>query len=334
MRASIVIPTHEHAATLPLSVASVRNQGVDDIEILIVGDGVSEAVRATVEQLQASDSRIRYFEFPKGERNGESHRDVVLRQARGRNIFYQADDDLWLPGHLQAMEDALAHADFVGAMHVNVETDGCVQGSYFDLERPEFTTPWLQWRQDLIHRHGSWAMDGFGLAFCSHRLDAYLRLPEGWSPAPRGWQSDQFMWKKFVREPWCKVKFLAWPVSLHFSAPHRREWSPQQRADELARWSQIIAGPDGVMRIYRDVFANLGSRLLQDGVQRIALLERHQELEPELKRALDALEIERQAHLSAAGERDALLASASWRLTKPIRGVLRWIKARLGAAAG
>jgi hypothetical protein len=223
-------------------------------------------------------------------------------------------------------------------MHVNVETDGRLQGSYFDLERPEFTSPWLQWRQDLIHRHGSWAMDGFGLAFSAHRLDAYLRLPEGWSPAPPGRQGDQFMWKKFVQQPWCKVKFLAWPVSLHFSAPHRRDWSPQQRADELARWSQMVAEPDGVIQIYRAVLADLGRRLLQDSIQRIDALASYEadtgERERELKSALDALERERQAHLSAAGERDALLASTSWRMTKPIRWILRLIKARLGGAAG
>ena len=38
--ASVLIPTHEHAATLAYAVASVQRQTVDDIEILIVGDGV------------------------------------------------------------------------------------------------------------------------------------------------------------------------------------------------------------------------------------------------------------------------------------------------------
>jgi hypothetical protein len=31
----------------------------------------------------------------------------VLRQARGRIVCYQADDDLWLPVHLQDMQTAL-----------------------------------------------------------------------------------------------------------------------------------------------------------------------------------------------------------------------------------
>jgi len=86
-RVSVLIPTHgRRAATLPFAVASVQAQGVDDIEILIVGDGVDGEVRATVERLRANDSRIRFFDFPKGPRNGEIHRDGVLRQARGRIV--------------------------------------------------------------------------------------------------------------------------------------------------------------------------------------------------------------------------------------------------------
>ena len=86
-RASVLIPTHgRRAATLPLAVASVQAQGIDDIEILIIGDGVDDAVRSTVEGLRAADARIRFFDFPKGPRNGEIHRDGVLRQARGRIV--------------------------------------------------------------------------------------------------------------------------------------------------------------------------------------------------------------------------------------------------------
>jgi glycosyltransferase involved in cell wall biosynthesis len=80
-RASVLIPTHEHAATLPFAVASVQAQGIDDIEILIVGDGVNDELRAIVERLRADDARIKFFDFPKGPRNGEMHRDGVVRQA-------------------------------------------------------------------------------------------------------------------------------------------------------------------------------------------------------------------------------------------------------------
>jgi hypothetical protein len=323
-RASVLIPTHEHAETIPFAVASVQAQGIDDIEILIVGDGVAGALRDTIERLRADDPRIRYFEFPKGPRNGEIHRHSVLLQAKGRIICYQADDDLWMPGHLQTMEAALEDADFVGAMHINVETDGQARGYLFDLERPEFSAPWLAWQQNDIHRLSSRAMDGFGLAFCAHQRDAYLRLPEGWATTETpGRQTDQTMWKKFVREPWCRVKSLHWPVSLHFSAPARRGWTPQQRADELARWSDTLADPDRLARLRCDIMTSLVRDLFVDSVGGVA--------------ARDLLERERCAHRLAATQRDMLLGSRTWRWTRPLRSTVHSIRefaARMGERAG
>jgi glycosyltransferase involved in cell wall biosynthesis len=262
--ASILIPTHEHAETLAFAVASVQAQRVDDIEILIVGDGVDAAVRTAVRQLQAGDRRIRFFDFPKGPRHGELLRDRVLRRARGRIVCYQSDDDLWLPGHLEAMAAALEDADFVGAMQVNVDTDDRVRGYFFDLERPEFTEPWLAWSDNDF---GVWACNGFGLSFAAHRLEAYLRLPEGWTTTPHGLPTDQFMWHKFARQPWCRRRFLRWPVALHFPSLDRRGWTPAGRAAELERWARIIAGSHGAARIYRDILADMGDRLLAQSLK-------------------------------------------------------------------
>src|SRR6266404_5636639 len=284
-RASVLIPTHSHrAATLPLAVASVQAQGIGDIEILIVGDGVDDSVRSTVKRLQTTDSRIRFFDFPKGPRNGEIHRDGVLRQARGLIVCYQADDDLWLPGHFADMENA----DFVGAMHVNVEREDRVRGYFFDIERPEFRDLWVSWQ---AHPYGPWASNGFGLAFAAHRLEAYLRLPEGWTTTPTGLPTDQFMWMKFARQPWCRIRALQWPISLHFPAPDRRNWTPEQRTEELRRWMKVIESPDYAVRIWRDVLPDFGNRLLGRAVndqERKEFIARAAELEAEVAAVRDA----------------------------------------------
>jgi hypothetical protein len=248
---------------LPFAVASVQAQAIEDIEILILGDGVDDPVRSTVERLRTADARIRFFDFPKGPRKGEIHRDGVLRQARGRIVCYQADDDLWLPGHLEDMETALENADFVGAMHVNVEREDRVRGYFFDIERPEFKDLWVAWQ---AHPYGPWASNGFGLAFAGHRLEAYLRLPEGWTTTPTGLPTDQFMWMKFARQPWCRIRSLQWPVSLHFPAPDRRNWTEQQRVDELARWTDIIARPGGREHVCRAMLRTFGDLLLEHGL--------------------------------------------------------------------
>ena len=263
-RVSVLVPTHEHASTLPYAVRSVQTQSVDDLEILVCGDGVNDEVRAVVGELQRADPRIRFFDLPKAPNIGELNRDHVLRQAKGEIICLHNDDDLWLPQHIEMLEHALADADFVGAMQVNVGTDGKVRAYYFDLERAEFVKPWLDWKPNYF---GSWACNGFGPIFVAYRLDAFLRLPEGWTTTPAGLPSDQVMWHKFLCQPWCRARFLRWPVALHFASSDRQNWTPEQRAEELRHWTEIIESPAYAVRIWRDVMPDLGDRLLCQALQ-------------------------------------------------------------------
>jgi flagellar biosynthesis GTPase FlhF len=228
-----------------------------------------------------------------------------VRRAGGI-ICYQGSDDLWLPGHLQDMMAALEDADFVGAMHVNVELEGRVRGYFFDIERREFRDLWVSWQ---AHPYGQWASNGFGLAFAGHRLEAYLRLPEGWTTTPTGLPTDQFMWTKFAREPWCRIRALQWPVSLHFPAPDRRNWTDQQRVDELARWTEIIARPDGREHVYRAMLRTFGDILLEQGWATVqqhaaisAALEREETLRARAQVERDAAQVMR---TKAQADRDA-----------------------------
>jgi len=45
--AAILIPTHRHAELLPFAVRSALGQVDADVEVLVVGDGVNDATRAT-----------------------------------------------------------------------------------------------------------------------------------------------------------------------------------------------------------------------------------------------------------------------------------------------
>jgi len=320
MRASVVIPTYRHFATLPFAVKSVQNQGVEDIEILIVGDGVDDATRAAAQALQAGDPRIRFFDLPKGPRRGELNRDHVLQQAQGRIICYATDDDLWLPGHFEAMEAALEHADFVGAMHVDVSPTDRIRAWYFDVNAPEFVEPWVAWKPNKL---GTWASDGFGLSNAGHRRGAYLRLATRWSTTPEGVPTDNSMWHRFRREPRCRMTFLRFPVSLSFEGRDRKGWTPQQFAQELERWSAIIAGPDGMARVMRGLLADLGDRLLAQSISD--------------SRERAALAAERERLLEMLSERDRrrydLLSSTSWRAMAAMRMVSRTIR-RLWRGAG
>jgi hypothetical protein len=145
------------------------------------------------------------------------------------------------------------------------------------------------------HPYGAWASNGFGLAFAGHRLEAYLRLPEGWTTTPTGLPTDQFMWTKFARQPWCRIRSLQWPVSLHFPAPDRRDWTEQQRVDEFARWTEIIARPNGMEHLYRAMLRTFGDLLLDHGLM----------VTQQQAAAAAALEREQALRATAEGERNA-----------------------------
>jgi hypothetical protein len=325
-RISVLLPTHEHASTLPYAVRSIQRQGVDDLEILICGDGATAAVRSVVADLMRNDQRIRFFDLPKAPARGELNRDYVMRQARGEFILHQNDDDLWLPGHIEVLERALGQADFVGAIQVNVDTDGKVRAHYFDLEQPEFVAPWLEWQPNGF---GPWACNGFGPIFVAHRLDAFLRLPEGWVTTAPGLPADQVMWHRFLRQSWCRAKFLRWPIALHFPSPDRKDWTLAQRGDELRQWTEIIESPDYAARIWRDIMPDLGDRLLRQSLQererrtqrqaehdaalaRIGDLQAQvRALESERETSTAALEHERSLRAAAKNERDAIRASCT-----------------------
>ena len=63
--ATILVPTHNHGATLPLAVSSALRQTEAAIEVIIIGDGVDGATREAAGDLSNADSRVRFIERPK-----------------------------------------------------------------------------------------------------------------------------------------------------------------------------------------------------------------------------------------------------------------------------
>jgi hypothetical protein len=118
--ASVIIPTHNRAATLATAVASVQRQTVSDIEILIVGDGPTPDVAAAAEALASMDRRVQFLPFEKAPADGGLNIDRAIRQARSERIFYNDDDDVWLPQHVETLGPALDHAHIVDTLPVSV----------------------------------------------------------------------------------------------------------------------------------------------------------------------------------------------------------------------
>lgn len=221
-KATVLVPTHEHDGTLELAVASALAQMERDFEVLIVGDGPTDGVRAAGERLAALDSRVKFIPFHKGERHGEASRHEVLKNASSRIVCYLADDDLWLPDHLETML-ALISGDFLAHTYPSyVAGNGSIssfKGSVKDM---------LAGRNHIP------------LSAMGHTLTAYRALSIGWSPAPPNIFTDLHMWKKFIVAGFQIVASQV-PTVIHFPSPQRVGWSLDMRRDELVKWTRLIS---------------------------------------------------------------------------------------------
>lgn len=239
--ATILIPTHNHVLSLYHSVAGAQAQTLQDFELFIIGDGVTDATRDVVFDLAKTDGRIRFFDFPKGPRKGEIHRHEALRQARGRFIAYLGDDDFWLPDHLQTLGDLLVDVDFGNTLHIGVTAERELYVKPAHMENPRF-------RRRML----TTVTSGFDFTVAGHTLAAYRRLPFGWRTTPPYFPAtDLYMWRQFLVQPWCKARSAIVPTCICTQTHRRPNMSDRERADDLAYWRDEAAKPEFPERLWR-----------------------------------------------------------------------------------
>ena len=229
--ATVLIPTHNHAATLPLAVKSVLGQTLADFELFIVADGVADDMRAAIAELAAADDRIRVFDCPKGERKGEHHRHAALQEASGRFVAYLGDDDLWRPNHLSAMALLLDGADFGNTQHIGVGADG-----HFIWYRSDLGNPTLRSRMLADP-----PFNAFDMTFAGHTLAAYRRLKVGWAPPVGCPWADLYLWRQFLAEPWCRMRSAPFPTAVCTQTHLRPDLTDDERAAELVQLATFMA---------------------------------------------------------------------------------------------
>lgn len=286
---TVFIPTHDHGPLLEYAVRSVLGQTVQDFEILMVGDGVPPAARPHVERVARFDPRIRYFDFPKRGRTGEPHRNGVLAQANGQVVCYLADDDLWLPQHLEEMLTLLRDADFAQALTLRVHPGGTKEVLVVDVRQPGF-------RQLVVGGSSRIHLSSVG-----HTVEAFRRLPEGWRETPPGVPTDYYMWKRLLERRDVRATSGHRPTVLVFPSPLRAAASLEERVAETREWSRRLGDPAFTREVESWTFSALCA----------AWLEQYREAE----RRLETLE---RVHESAAGMRQQLdekerLIRAGWR---------------------
>jgi glycosyltransferase involved in cell wall biosynthesis len=220
--ASILVPTYRHVLLLPHALASALDQEGAAVEVLVVGDGVEDATREIV-AAHRDDPRVRFFDFPKGPRNGEAYRHEVLQEARGRIVTYLCDDDLLLRDHVATMLSALEAADFAHTLTTRFLGD--------ELEH----FPWNYARAEF-REIGRARVGSMGLTGVAHTLEAYRRLPHGWRTTPVGMPTDHYMWLQWLEQPGVRFARSDRMTFLNFPDPSWRDHAEEERARVLAGW--------------------------------------------------------------------------------------------------
>jgi glycosyltransferase involved in cell wall biosynthesis len=278
-RASILIPTHSHASTLPLAVASALEQKVHDVEVLIIGDGVSDEVREVASRLTAADARVQFFDHPKGANHGEPYRDTAIHAAKSDAIFYLCDDDILMPDHVSDLLALLENHNFVQCKNGSFGIDGEVMPYPGDLADPTAVAHLL--RDDIAYNFVS-------LTGTAHSRQFYLDANEPWIATPPGVYPDWFQWRKIIRNPGFSGATSTRMTALQFpsSQDGRDDWTPERRLGEIEGWAKVAASPDGQSVI--DSLVARGDRIAL-ARQQIALHEHWLWLRRPTVRAADAL---------------------------------------------
>jgi glycosyltransferase involved in cell wall biosynthesis len=122
---SVVVPTYNYAHYLPRALDSVLAQWADDMELIIIDDGSTDATEQLVEAYVARCPRLRYVR--QANAGAASARNEGIRQASGKYVLpLDADDELTATAlfTVRAMVEAEPETDVILGAHVSVHIDG------------------------------------------------------------------------------------------------------------------------------------------------------------------------------------------------------------------
>ncbi|MEA3489047.1 MAG: glycosyltransferase [Candidatus Omnitrophota bacterium] len=95
---SVIVPTYNRAGLIGRAVKIVLKQTYADLEVIVVDDGSTDNTEEIVKDIR--DERVRYIKHSHN-RGLSSARNTGIREACGRYIAFQDDDDIWMPGKLE-----------------------------------------------------------------------------------------------------------------------------------------------------------------------------------------------------------------------------------------
>lgn len=299
-KAHVIIPTHSAHDTLGFAVLSAINQSLPPHRVTIIGDGVTEEVRALGWNLSREFTQVEFLDNPKLRNRGERYRDTVIKESDADFVSYLCDDDLYMPNHLEVMSKHLQDFDFVHPRPTFVNPDGTFFFLPSGIEIPKIKT-WhrLDPQQNTISLTGA-----------SHTRQTYLSLEKGWDAGPPEYWTDLYMWVKFFSNP--KVRTFTSPHTTTVKLMHTKEDRHElSRKDLIEYWYKITSQADQLASFQGRLETYLKEKFFDNSTELVQL---------------SAVTAERDA---VTAERDQIISSKSWQITKPLRkmgSILRTFK--------
>lgn len=179
---SVVIPTRNRAQLVCEAIESALSQREGQVEVIVVDDGSTDNTSEVL--AEHFGSHILFLRQPE-RRGAGAARNAGIRVARGHLLAFLDDDDLWLPGKLEAELSAFEHfpdAEAVVSDSLTFVEEQAAAQSFFARNgllaatqgEPRLTTEcgWL-WTNSLN-----------GVAMCSITLRRSVldRMGETWFP--------------------------------------------------------------------------------------------------------------------------------------------------------
>ena len=242
MEFTVGIPTHNRRETVLLALASALEQTRPPSRVLVVADGCTDGTQEAVRAL--GDDRVEVLDRPKGLGCRLWHRNEVLELADGGVVAWLADDDLWLPDHLERageLFDADA-AEIVNSMSCLVREDGTLEPFGVHWRAPTYRDRFL----GVENRTPSSAV--------SHRARPALAAG-GW-PTDLERAGDWDLWRRMVGAG-AHSEMVSAPTVLFFSA-----WEPRAELARPRRPERRLPRPPAQSGGARAVASGDGARLL------------------------------------------------------------------------
>ena len=238
----VIIPTHSNTETLPQALRSIQQQSYEDLEVQVIADGATKQILEIAQEFAQSDARFRLQNHLKSVRRGEEHRHRSIIESKARYITYLADDDLFLPDHVEYLVANLIDKDFANPRPTFIDRDDHLWCIPTDIS----TKASRQWH------FSKKVQNSISLSGVMHTKESYLRLEEGWAPTPESFRwTDLYMWRKFLsREDFrftttrrCTIlKFAGTSNAFDEAkiAQNRKWFELMQQEGWLAKWDELV----------------------------------------------------------------------------------------------